>query len=182
MSPAHTQPFTLLTRCLRSEIPESEDTDATPSIPPTLLPPLSLLSANLNFLARSLPPQVVTSLYRRIATAIAQHITQRVIFHRARGRFTEQTGRLFVEEAKLWIQTSGMALGGSVRRPELPWASLVDAAAIVAIAGNEFQPIVRAAFEGDDQAFDKIKEDMGIRTLDRSEMQAALRARAECWR
>ncbi|KDQ20405.1 hypothetical protein BOTBODRAFT_183196 [Botryobasidium botryosum FD-172 SS1] len=159
-----------------------EEPESTPSIAPTLLSPLSVLSTSLAFLARSLPSPMVTPLYRRIASTVGYHITQRVVLHRSRGRFTEQTGKAFAEETKLWLQTSEMGLGGSARRPELPWASLTDSAAIVSIGADSIQRVIRAVFEGDEEAFGNVREELGIRELSRAEMQDALRAREECWR
>ncbi|KAJ1310280.1 hypothetical protein OPQ81_007020 [Rhizoctonia solani] len=149
------------------------------AIPATLVSPLTTLTTHLSLLVRTLPSSTTTSLYRRIASSIASHILQRSVLHFGRGRMVPSRGAVFAREVQLWIEASQMALPN--HRVEAPWQRLLDGAKLVSIPeGAEFEAAKEAIWRASDDQCAEFAEAIGIRGLNRKEMQDALRARSDC--
>jgi hypothetical protein len=175
---------------------EVDTDDSSQTIPSALLRPLSSLSSSLKFFTTSsLPADFVTTAYKRVVGTLTAHFIQRLVHHRAKGRFTSAFGKQFASNCLLWVQASQMALvsPGSefravegrnqrikIRRPEAAWAKLVDAAALLSVEEAEFPDILQAVFEGGPDRYSTLSEALGLSgTLSRAEAQDILRARAE---
>ncbi|KAG8944418.1 hypothetical protein FRC03_002084 [Tulasnella sp. 419] len=156
------------------------------SIPATLVSPITLLSSELSFLAQNVPSSTVTNIYRRVASAISNHIIQRAVAHRGRNQFTPEEGVTFAAECSLWLETSQMALntgkGPAVRRVDLPWTGLLEAAAIVGVPAASYTGVEKAIFDGDEEIFSSMMSQLGVRNLSREAAIGYLRARVECKR
>lgn len=67
------------------------------------------------------------------------------------------------------------------RRVEAPWQRLLDGARLVAIKeGEEFGVAKRAVWDGTEEQCTEFAEAIGVKSLNRKEMQDALRARSDC--
>lgn len=164
---------------------EQDEGDHT-TLSPTLLKPISSLSASLTFLASYLPPALLTTAYKRIIAHIASHLHQRLIYHRSKGRFTTVAGAHFRAQCDIWIQTCARAVHGgaqtwSVRRPEAGWAKLQDVAALLSIGEAEVGNVVSAVFNSaGDESYTQLCEELGLNgSLTLDEVQDALRARTD---
>jgi hypothetical protein len=92
---------------------------------------------------------------------------------------TPSRGAAFAREAHLWIEASQMAMPN--RRIEAPWQRLLDGAKLVSIPeGDEFETIKEVIWRGTEEQCIEFAEAMGVRELNRKEMQDALRARSDC--
>ncbi|CAE7218412.1 unnamed protein product [Rhizoctonia solani] len=148
-------------------------------IPATLVSPLTTLTTQLSLLVKTLPSSTTASLYRRTASSIASHILQRSVLHFGRGRMSPSRGLIFAREAHLWVEASQMAMPN--RRVEAPWQRLLDGAKLVSIPkGSEFEAAKDAIWRASDEQCTEFAEAIGVRSLDRKEMQDALRARSDC--
>ncbi|KDN49481.1 hypothetical protein RSAG8_02183, partial [Rhizoctonia solani AG-8 WAC10335] len=149
------------------------------AIPATLVSPLTTLSTHLSLLVKTLPSPVTASLYRRIASSIASHILQRSVLHFGRGRMAPSRGVVFAREAHWWVEASQMAMPN--RRVDAPWQRLLDGAKLVSIPeGAEFEAAKDAIWRASDDQCAEFAEAIGVRSLDRKEMQDALRTRSDC--
>ncbi|KAG7098927.1 hypothetical protein E1B28_000822 [Marasmius oreades] len=145
----------------------------------TLLGPLALLSAHLSYVRATLPRLNMTTLYRRIASRLAEHILQRQILYR--GHISSSEGKAALAESELWVETcqTGLAgsLGGGRKRVETPWARLVQAGRIVGADEETTSQITHATFstlsqkEWEEQMISMI----GFQELDREEVGRLLR-------
>ncbi|CAE6426131.1 unnamed protein product [Rhizoctonia solani] len=155
-----------------------DNDDNSVSIPATLVSPLTTLTTHLSLLVKTLPSSTTASLYRRIASSIASHILQRSVFHFGRGRMVPSRGVVFGREAHLWVEASQMAMPN--RRVEGPWQRLLESAKLVSIPeGADFEAAKDAVWRASDEQCAEFAEAMGVRSLDRKEMQDALRARSD---
>ncbi|KAG8730619.1 hypothetical protein FRC11_006279 [Ceratobasidium sp. 423] len=103
----------------------------------------------------------------------------RSVLHFGRGRMSPSRGVVFAREARLWVEASQMAMPN--RRVEAPWQRLLDGAKLVSIPeGAEFEAAKDAIWRASDEQCAEFAEAIGIRSLDRKEMQDALRARSDC--
>ncbi|CUA72365.1 RINT1-like protein [Rhizoctonia solani] len=157
----------------------NDNDESLVAIPATLVSPLTTLTTHLSLLVKTLPSSATASIYRRIASSIASHILQRSVLHFGRGRMVPSRGTVFAREAHLWIEASQMAMPN--RRVEAPWQRLLDAAKLVSIPeGIEFEAAKDAVWRASDEQCAEFAEAIGVRSLDRKEMQDALRARSDC--
>ncbi|KAH7915139.1 TIP-1 family-domain-containing protein [Hygrophoropsis aurantiaca] len=112
---------------------ESEIDSENIAVPPTLLPPIALLSSHLSFQRSTLPNSLTTALYRRIATRLAEHILQREILYRS--GLTRNQLRTVHAECELWAETCQAALATSRARVEAPWSRLLAAGRLLDAEG-----------------------------------------------
>ncbi|KAE9401979.1 hypothetical protein BT96DRAFT_918567 [Gymnopus androsaceus JB14] len=145
----------------------------------TLLAPIALLSTHLSYMRVTLPQQILTPLYRRIASRLAEHLLQRQILYR--GHFTSTEGRAIHGECELWVETCRVTLlqafGGSRNRVEAPWLRLVEAARLVSVEGEPRERVVNATFGGTDEGEweEVMVEVVGCSELTREEVGRILR-------
>ncbi|KAG6331170.1 hypothetical protein ID866_7919 [Astraeus odoratus] len=113
----------------------AEGTTHDMMVPSTLFPSVALLSSHLTFLRTALPSSIVTHLYRRIASRIAEHVLQREVLFRP-GLSRTSGGRHILAprqalsiqaECELWAETCQVALNTSRSRAEKPWSRLLAA-------------------------------------------------------
>ncbi|EUC67173.1 RINT-1 family protein [Rhizoctonia solani AG-3 Rhs1AP] len=155
-----------------------DNDDNLVAIPATLVSPLTTLTTHLSLLVKTLPSSATASLYRRIASSIASHILQRSVFHFGRGRMIPSRGVVFAREAHLWVEASQLAMPN--RRVEGPWQRLLDGARLVSIPeGADFEAAKDTIWRASNEQCAEFAEAIGVRSLDRKEMQDALRARSD---
>ncbi|KAG6866034.1 hypothetical protein C0991_009443, partial [Blastosporella zonata] len=123
----------------------------------TLLAPIALLSSHLTFLRANMRQATLTTLYRRIASRLADHILHRQIFYR--GQFDLGEGKSIRAECELWVETCRVALGGGLpggrARADAPWTKLVQAASVVSADGEIWSAILDVTFgTHSDEAWD----------------------------
>jgi hypothetical protein len=147
------------------------------SVPQSLVVPLSLLSSMLQFLSMSLPTTTLVTLYRRVANSISAHLVQKTLSRSSRLHFSPVAGRAFADECELWIEACRSALGGKIRRVEVPWSALADLATVVSVPADRLNPIAKIAFEGTPDEFIGVIRDLDIKILERHQLQDALRLR-----
>lgn len=123
--------------------------------------------------------------YKRIVANVTGHLLQRLVYHRSKGRFTSSEGKVLAAECRLWIQAGEIGLTSNsgvkkVRRPEVAWAKLVDAATLLSVGEGEFPDVVQAVFDGGRARYDTVSEALGLSgALGREEAQDVLKARVE---
>ncbi|KAI0047816.1 hypothetical protein FA95DRAFT_1540756 [Auriscalpium vulgare] len=172
----------------QSARPSSASRVATPvadlAVSPALVPALSILSAHLSFLRRTVSRATVAGVYRRLATRLAAHILQRAILQRRARRVSPAEGRLVQGECALWVETCRAALPGA--RVDAPWRALREAAAVVGADGARWAALVDAAFgaaPGDDawrRALGELVGVDGAPELAREDVCVIARTRADC--
>jgi hypothetical protein len=162
--------------------PNAEQTDDI-ALSQTLLPPLALLSSHLTFIRTTLPRLMVTAVYRRIASRLADHILQRQILYR--GRFDLREGKSILTEGELWVETCIVALAGSLsggrERIEAPWAKLLQAGKLASAEGGVWHALLDTTFDthtGVDWEAE-ITSIVGSLELGRDEVARVLKRRAD---
>ncbi|KAJ3908186.1 TIP-1 family-domain-containing protein [Lentinula edodes] len=159
----------------------SQKTDDDFTLSQTLLAPIALLSTHFNYMRATLPPPILTSLYRRVASRLAEHLLQRQILYR--GSITAVEGRAIRAEHVLWVETCRatllQAFGGSRSRVEAPWSRLTEAGTLVDVDGEVREKIANATFGGidEDEWEDVIIQVVGSSELTREEVGRILRRR-----
>ena len=78
----------------------------------------------------------------------------------------------------MWVETSRMALGGSVRRVEVPWKGLVDAGRVLSLEGDGYRRAVEVVTVGTEDAFKQLASDLEI-DMSREEVLEVLKVRQE---
>ncbi|KAI5123752.1 hypothetical protein M0805_000343 [Coniferiporia weirii] len=150
-----------------------------PVLSQTLLGPIARLSAHLSFLHKTLPAPTVVGLYRKVAGHIGTYIMQRQVLYQGRGRMSCREGRVVLDEANLWVEASRMALGGSVRRVELPWVRLLEAGRLLSLEGEAFLRAASAVRLGDEGEYEKLAEAIGISEMSSEEAMDVLSVRED---
>jgi RAD50-interacting protein 1 len=163
--------------------PNAEQTDDI-ALSQTLLPPIALLSSHLTFIRTMLPRTLVTTLYRRVANRLAEHILQRQILYR--GHFDLREGKSILAECELWVETCYVALLGSLsggrERIELPWGKLLQAGKLASAEGDVWNALLEATFKtqtGGDWEMEMTRI-VGSVELGRDEVARVLKRRADC--
>ncbi|KAF5384043.1 hypothetical protein D9757_006987 [Collybiopsis confluens] len=157
--------------------PVSTEDDFTLS--QTLLRPIAVLSAHLIHMRTLLPQQILTAVYRHVASRLAEHILQRQILYR--GAFSPAEGKIIHAECDVWVQTCLEVLvqtfGGSRNRVEAPWLRLIEAGRLVGIDGEARNRVVDATFGAMNEEGweDVMLEVMGSNELSREEVERILR-------
>ncbi|KAF8993873.1 RINT-1 family protein [Hymenopellis radicata] len=158
--------------------------DAHIAVSQTLLAPIALLSTHLAYIRSTVPVTSLTSLYRRIATRLSEHIMQRQILYRGNVSLTE--AKYIHAECELWVETShgalAGALGGGRNRVESPWSKLLEAGRLIAAEGDSWTKAVDSTFgtavsEGDWETH--IVDVTGYSELSREEVGRILRRRTQ---
>ncbi|KAI0344153.1 hypothetical protein BDW22DRAFT_1355453 [Trametopsis cervina] len=160
------------------------ETDAI-GLPATLLGPIALLSSHLTYLQAALPQATATMLYRRIASHLALHISQRAIMYRGRSRVTPDEGRALLAECELWVETCRHALARTPSaRVEAPWRALLQAARIIGAQGEVWEKIVDVTFgmEGDQEWEAVMTDVVGLAELSREDASRVIQTRTDCYR
>ena len=150
----------------------------------TLLAPIGLLSSHLTFIRTTLPQMTVTTVYRRVASRIAEHILQRQILYR--GRFSLREGRSILAECELWVETCHVALAGSLsggrERVDAPWVKLLQAGRLASAEDDVWNALLNATFgtqTGEDWETEMTRI-VGSVELGRDEVARVLKRRADC--
>ncbi|KAK7064595.1 TIP-1 family-domain-containing protein [Favolaschia claudopus] len=145
----------------------------------TLLGPISLLSTHLKYLCSTLPQTAVTTLYRRIASRLAEHILHRQILYR--GHIGSLEGRAIHAECELWAETCQAALEGALsggrNRVEAPWLNLLQAGRLVGLEGEAWERVGLATTLNETEWHDRMQELTGTDELSREEVERILRCR-----
>ena len=150
-------------------------------VPTTLLGPVTSLQAQLAFLATTLPPSSISIFYRQIASGLSAHILSRVFKQRSRGKLTEQNGQTIEAEAQLWLQGCRQAVGKAVRRVDVPWQDLLEAAKLVSTPkGPSFIALVEIAWHSSTDECTQKFEEVGVHRLSREQVKEVLSARLDC--
>ncbi|KAJ7462806.1 TIP-1 family-domain-containing protein [Mycena galericulata] len=150
----------------------------------TLLGPISLLSTHLTCLGTTLPQTVMTALYRRISTRLAEHILQRQILYR--GHISRREGKSIHAECELWVETCqsglGRALSGGRNRVEAPWLKLLQAGRLVGLEGKSWETVGQVTFgtQSPEEWEDLMLEVTGVSEIPREEVQRILKSRDDC--
>lgn len=125
-----------------------------------------------------------TTLYRRIATRLAEHILHRQILYR--GQFDLAEGKIICAECELWVETCHTAvrgsLGGGRRRVEAPWFKLLQAGRLVGADGDSWTTLVNATFGTQTNAeWEQVMlETLGLTELVKEDASQILRRRTDC--
>ncbi|KAF8898463.1 TIP-1 family-domain-containing protein [Infundibulicybe gibba] len=150
----------------------------------TLLAPMSLLSSHLSFICATLPTTTLTSIYRRTASRLAEHILQRQIMYR--GHFSQREGKTISAECELWVETCVMALGGGIDggrgRIEMPWLKLLQAGRLVGLDNNKWEAVVDITFgtQTEEEWQNVMIETIGLADIGRTEAMRILKTRDDC--
>ncbi|KAH7104497.1 TIP-1 family-domain-containing protein [Auriculariales sp. MPI-PUGE-AT-0066] len=162
---------------LSSPWEEHQSSDPT-TLPPGVTAPLAALASQLVFLRSTLPIVQAISLYRRIASSLADYIVQRGIVYRGRGRVSLATAARFAEEARLWVSTSQAALQREpLRRVEAPWAVLLEATILLTMEGDKWERAKRSVES--DLTYGAAMHELGITQLPRLSAREIVRARVD---
>ncbi|KAH8120467.1 TIP-1 family-domain-containing protein [Phellopilus nigrolimitatus] len=145
----------------------------------TLLGPIARFSAHLSLLRKTLPVPTVVGLYRKVGSHIALHVLQRQVLYQGRRRMNSLEGRVILDETRLWVETSRMALGGSVRRVEGPWERLLEAGRLLSLEGDAFERAVNAVRLGKEGEYEKLVETVGIGEMSNEEVMDVLSVRED---
>ncbi|KAG6875297.1 hypothetical protein C0992_004387 [Termitomyces sp. T32_za158] len=150
----------------------------------TLLAPIALLSSHLTFLRINMSKAILTNLYRRITSRLADHILHRQILYR--GRFNLTEGKNIHAECELWVGTCRTALGGALpggrARIDAPWTKLLQAASLVSFEGDAWTAINSVAFstQAEDEWDAAMMQTVGLLEMGREEVFQTLRRREDC--
>ncbi|WWD01416.1 hypothetical protein V866_008360 [Kwoniella sp. B9012] len=165
--------------------------DRPPSLEPTepsphLLAALTTYSSHLRSLTSTLPPIVVSRLYRRIVDHLSNHILQRGVYA-GWSKFAEHGGIDLQLEVKEWKEVSSNSLGeNSIISVNAFWRKLDDISSILALPTGEakdkvtFAQAMASAWDGE-EGLKVFNERLGV-DMGREELQSVLRRRVECWR
>lgn len=172
------------------------EADAAGSVSPDLGGALTVFSALLGLVARSLPAMAVNKLYRAIAGQVQDLLVTRSVLPKI---WSDRGGRQFLLDAESgWLSAARKALGSKVRRPENGLRRLLDAAKLVSLPASTgpgasaavrkdeipISKVVQVTWDDtNDAAFNEILMKLDIRELiSRKDVKAILRKRPECWR
>ncbi|KAF7784590.1 hypothetical protein Agabi119p4_755 [Agaricus bisporus var. burnettii] len=170
---------------ISESVTESSLTEA-PLVSQTLLAPLTRLSTYLSYLLSTLSQTSFTTLYRRIATHLAEHILHRQILYR--GSFSVLEGRRIFAECELWIETchsaimnGGQGLPGGRGRVEAPWGKLLQAGRLIGLEGEDWDKVVHSTLGAlrEEQWEDNMRGTTGYSELSRDIVGRILRSRED---
>lgn len=126
----------------------------------------------------------MTTLYRRVATRLAEHILQRQILYR--GHISGREGKSIHAECELWVETCQSGLGGALsggrNRVEAPWLKLLQAGRLVGLEGKSWETVCRVTFgtQSQEEWEDLMLEVAGASEIPRDEVQRILKSRDDC--
>lgn len=178
-----------------SEAPWSSDTpdiDIPEHREAALVGALTTFSTLVSAFTADLPPAATARVYRRVATHLANHITQRAVFA-GWSKFTAKGGKALQGEIDDWRSAASTALSAAPSvAVDAPWTKLAAMANVLALPTENqtgvstldqptFAQAMAAAW-GAPSALESLKERAGIKELSGDELQTVLRRRVECWR
>jgi hypothetical protein len=143
----------------------------------TLLAPVTSFQHQLAFIASTLPASSVTILYRQVASSISSYLVDRLVFQQSRGKIAPSDTAVLVAEYRLWIECSKQAVGKMVRKIDVPWERLRDAASLV--APRDFISLARIARDGRPEEFQESMEQLGVTSYSQAEVKHVLRLRTD---
>lgn len=171
-----------------------DDSSAPMELSPLAVPAISMWTALVRTLHSTLPTPRASPLFRQAAAEVQDFLVGRIVLSRSMTAISLEGGRQFSFDAAYgWVGAlrSGDGGEGEVRRPETALRRLLDVGVLLALptepaAGEQdlltFSRAMQAAFSDDEPAFRRTMDEVGVRSLARSEVQAVLRRRPECWR
>jgi hypothetical protein len=84
-------------------------------------------------------------------------------------------------EAQLWLQCCRQAVGKVVRRVDVPWQDLLEAARLVSIPeGPSSTALVQIAWHSSTDEYAQKFEEAGIQRLSQEQVKEVLSARLDC--
>lgn len=162
-----------------------------------LVPAITLWSALIRSLHSNLPITRATPLFRQIASEVQDFLITRIVLTRSMTAITFQGGRQFAFDVLSgWIGTieSSDLTSGGVRKADVALRKLLDVGALLSLPPNDkaasaegeetvsFTKIMQIAFGNDHAEFKTAMQRIGVKGMAKSEVQAILRRRPECWR
>ena len=128
----------------------------------------------------ALPPSSVSIFYRQIASGLSAYILSRTFKQRSRGKLVEQNGQTLEAEAQLWLQCCRQAVGKVVRRVDIPWRSLMEAAVLINTPGGpSLTSLVQIAWHSSPDEYVQRIEEAGVQRLSREQVKEVLSARLD---
>ncbi|WWC61139.1 uncharacterized protein I303_103718 [Kwoniella dejecticola CBS 10117] len=175
---------------------------AEPTNPPSyLLSALTTYSSHLSSISSTLPPLVLSRIYRKVVDHISNHILQRGVYA-GWSKFSEYGGKDLEMEIKEWKEVSSSSISSSsssIPGPglgglnsilainiDVPWKKLENISRVLALPTGEakdtvtFAQAMASAWAGE-EVLKVFNERLGVR-LGKEELQGILRRRVECWR
>ena len=149
------------------------------SLPSTLLAPITSFQQQLAFIASTLPGSSVTILYRQIASSISSYLVDRMVFQQSRGKVASSNGMALTVEYRLWIECSKQAVGKTVRKIDVPWERLRDAATLVGLPTEELNSVTRVIRDGKADQFQESMEQLAVTSYSQAEVKHLLRVRTD---
>jgi len=166
-------------RLLMTSSPWSTSSEEQFLLPSTLLAPITSFQQQFTFIASTLPASSVMILYRQVASSISSYLVDRMVFQQSRGKIAPSDTTVLATEYRLWIECSKQAVGKTVRRIDVPWERLRDAASLIGVAVQDFVPLVRVARDGDPDKFQASMEQLGVTSYSQAEVKQVLRLRTD---
>jgi len=171
--------FLLERRLLRSDSPWSTGSEMQFSLPATLLAPITSFQQQLAFIASVLPTSSVTILYRQIASSISSHLVDRMVFQHSRGKIDPSDATALATEYRLWIECSKQAVGKIVRKIDVPWERLRDAASLLGLTTEDFASLLQVTRDGKPDMFQGSMEQLGVASYSPADVKQVLRLRTD---
>lgn len=157
------------------------------ALSPTLLASVALLSSHLTHMQNFLSDIGLVTIYRRIASRLAEHILHRQILYRGRAQISSTQGQVLRAEAYLWVETCKRALSTinaeDYARVEVPWSRLLEGAKLVAATGEQWEKLVDAMILApvkDNKWLNIVEEVVGSADLSWEETRQTLATREDC--
>ncbi|KAL7410048.1 TIP-1 family-domain-containing protein [Mrakia frigida] len=187
-----------LSRRWDAPAPLSTDSEDQPTLPPTLLTPLTILSTHLTYLSTLLPPSTYVSatLYRSIVSHLSYHIIQRAV-KAGWSKFSEVGGKEFESEVQAWIESSRIGLrsataakgaGRGGKGVERPWRKMREMGTLVGLPaaekgdgeeGMRFREVVELMQDGGEEDEKKVRKVLDVKELTRAEILEVLKRRLD---
>jgi hypothetical protein len=102
-----------------------------------------------------------------------------MVFQQSRGKITPSDAMVLATEYRLWIECSKQAVGKTVRRVDVPWERLRDAASLIGVAAQDFVPLALVARDGDPDKFQESMERLRVTSYSQAEVKQVLRLRTD---
>lgn len=136
----------------------------------------------MTFIASVLPAASVTILYRQVVSSLSTYVVDRMIIHLSRGKLDPENAGVLAMEYQLWVECSKQSVGRLVRRIEVPWERLRDAATILGMNRDDFSKLVEATWSGSKDLFEEALRSAGVSSFEQNDVRQVLRLRSDCVR